>query len=410
MNLIGAIYAVRRYGLKGVLNFVLRHMQKDKLSNFLRLKNTASKPQPGITIIGTFDHPSSLSKVLRDLALMLKRAGIPYQALNIPCEKPIPESEFIDLLTPREEFITNMYSHIIGMRRPYAIPDKRCRMHVIEFWEFEDGFKDAQPEMTWLRNIVAMSDFNLMSFKRLLPHTNIGKILYPFQFNGNLPANLQSVRSRYGIGPDDFVVFFNFDYYSGYYRKNPEGLILAFSKAFPDNPQTKLVLKTMRAKARQELHEQLQNYADKCGLANRLICIDNFIPQEDLVALSATANVYASLHRGEGFGLGIAEAMSLSVPVVVTDYSATSEFCNTDNALLIPYHLVKVPPSQVDVDAYHHVSTWAEPDTDAAAEALKRLYHDPELRKRLGENGKHFIENYFSPENFKKSIEAFLKE
>lgn len=376
----------------------------------MRQKNTAEAPQPGITIIGTFDQSASLSKVLRDLVRMLRRAGIPHQALNIPSEKPIPESEFVGLTTPREEFVTNRYSHVIAMRHNFNIPDKRCRNYAIEFWEFEDGVKEHQPEIVWLKNIIAMSDFNLNTFKRQLPNSNVKKILYPFQFAHGPLAPIESTRKKYGIPANTFTVFFNFDYRSSYYRKNPEGILHAFSKAFSATDNAVLVFKTMYANFCKSTSEQLHNIAAQLKLEKRLIIIDNFIPQEDIVNLTNACDVYMSLHRGEGFGLGIAEAMTLGKAVIVTDYSGTTEFCNRDNALLVPFSMTRVKPEQLDIEAYKHVSQWAEPDTDAAAEALKRLYRDPELRKRLGENGKHFIENYFSPENFKKSIEAFLKE
>ena len=341
---------------------------------------------------------------------MLTQAGIPHQVLNIPGEKSIPESEFIDLTTPREEFISNKYSHIITMRQDFNIPDKRCSNHAIEFWEFEDGFKECQPEIVWLKNIIAMSDFNLNIFKRQLPSSNVKKILYPFQFAHGPLASIESTRKKYGIPKNAFMVFFNFDFLSSYYRKNPEGILHAFSKTFTQTDDAVLVFKTMHANRCTTTSDQLHNLATQLNMEKNLITIDDYIPQEDIVNLTNACDVYMSLHRGEGFGLGIAEAMTLGKAVIVTDYSATTEFCNRNNALLIPFTMARVRTDQHDIEEYRHVSQWAEPDVDAAATALRRLYDSPELRKRLGENGKRFIENYFSPENFKKSIEAFLKE
>ena len=408
MNLIGAIYAVRRYGIKGVIDFIKRHTQRDEISRFLKEKCTAAEPQRGITVIGTMDTGESLSKVLRDLVFMLKKAGIPCQSLNVPGNIPIPESEYADLITPKDEFVTNRYTHVVTMRRSFPIPDRRCTTHAIEFWEFEDGFKECQPETVWIKHIVAMSDFNLDVFKSSLPNTNVNKILYPFQFSHGELVSIKQTRGKYSIPQNAFAIFFNFDYCSSYFRKNPEAILLAFNKAFSRKDNVVIVFKTMRAKLKHIMSDRLHNLARKLGIEGRLITIDDFIPQEDLVNLTNACDVYMSLHRGEGFGLGIAEAMTLGKPVIVTDYSSTTEFCKPDNAMLVPYILVAPKPDQHDIAEYTHVTKWAEPDIDAAAKALRRLYDEPALREELGRKAKAFIENYFSIDNFRKSVEDFL--
>ncbi len=67
-----------------------------------------------------------------------------------------------------------------------------------------------------------------------------------------------------------------------------------------------------------------------------------------------------------------------------------------------------VPPNQVDVDAYRYVTSWAEPDISSAAEALEKLYRNPDLRNQLGRQAMTFIREHFSTTNFKESIESLL--
>ncbi len=294
------------------------------------------------------------------------------------------------------------------MRQAFVIPDKRCSIHAIEFWEFEDGFKECQPETQWIRNIIAMSNFNFKTFKHQLPYANVEKILYPFQFSHGQLSTIESTRKKYGIPIDSFMVFFNFDFRSSYYRKNPEAILFAFSKAFSNSDNAVLVFKTMRAKQRKPISDRLHNLARQLNLESKFITIDDFIPQEELVNLTNACDVYMSLHRGEGFGLGIAEAMTLGKAVIVTDYSAPTEFCNKDNALLIPFTMVPVTPDQLDIEEYKYVSKWAEPDISAAAKSLKLLYKNADLRQKLGNAAKVHIESLFSVENFRKSIREFL--
>jgi len=408
MNLVSALYAIRRFGITGVIEYLGRWGDAVRFRRFLRAHTQSAEPTPGITIIGCIDGVGSLCKVLRDLAILLRKVNIPHQVLNIPCNKPIPACEYQHLVTSEEQFITNKYTQIVTMRQSFPIPDTRCRLSAIEFWEFEDGFKQSQPEVLSIKNLIAMSDFNCQVFKNLLPQANVNKILYPFQFIHGELAPVKATRNKYRIPLNAFMVFFNFDYASSYYRKNPEAILQAFRKAFSESDNAVLVFKTIRAKACKAMSDQLHALAEKLALSSRLITIDDFIPQEDLVNLTNASDAYISLHRGEGFGLGIAEAMTLGKPVIVTDYSATTEFCNAENAMLVPYKMVPVRPDQIDVDPYKYVTSWAEPDIDAAAKALRRLYEDPQLRATLGNNAQAFISNYFSVENFKKSVESFL--
>jgi glycosyltransferase involved in cell wall biosynthesis len=101
------------------------------------------------------------------------------------------------------------------------------------------------------------------------------------------------------------------------------------------------------------------------------------------------------LHRAEGYGLVIAEAMSLGVPVVATGYSGNMDFMDTDCALVVSYHLVPVG------DRYPYASAgavWAEPDVAMAAAFLRRLSEDAQYRSDIGERGRRRIAEAFSME------------
>lgn len=410
MNIRSTFYALQRYGLKGIVDRVLSLPREWFFKHrIFATSDPAVTPKPGITLITCFDYPGSLSKAMRDFAIMLKLSDIPYQTFNIPCKNPIPSNELESFLTPETDFVINKYSHIITMRTPLKTPDERCDVYCGEFWEFEDGFIQNCPEALKTKNILAFSQFNYDTFQRLLPSSiKVSKILYPFQFIHEDLAPVKTTRQKYGINPNDFVVFFNFDFASSYFRKNPEGILKACSKAFADKSDVKIVFKTMRANVCKVMHERLHSLAEELGLSTKLTTIDKFIPQEDLVNLTNACDVYMSLHRGEGFGLGIAEAMSLGKAVIVTDYSSTTEFCNSQNSIPIPYKTVPVSPDQIDNEAYRHVSIWAEPDIDAAANALIKLYNNKTIKEELGEKASLYIKEHFSIKNFRKNINSFL--
>ena len=402
---------LRVWGIKGVWNFLLRKYDDFKTSRSL-LRNARKYPLcpiRGITIIANLTNRGSLNKVMRDFAHALHKAGIPFQTLDLHPQHNSPSIDTEGILTPVDQFRILKYDNIIEISSsplPKHLPIKRSR---IVFWEFTAGLLEYDPMLADSPTIIAMSDFNYAVFKQiLLPPVNVHKITYPFFFDCEAIANKMSVREKYGIQEDAFVVFFNFDYESSFHRKNPEGCIKAFANAFADIGNSVLVFKTMNATRHQTERNRLWALAEHLGVSKKVIMIDSYIPQHDVYGLTGACDIYLSLHRGEGFGLGIAEAMSLGKAVVVTDYSSTVEFCNAKNSIPIPYSIDVVPEDMHDHPCYHGVKEWAEPNIDIASAELRRLYYDPALRERLGNAAKAFISEHFSTENFRKSVETFL--
>ena len=412
-HLSSVLQKIHIWGIKGIFNFFKRQAHEGIIQNaFLRnARLYPLTPTSGITIIADLTNRSSLSKVMRDLAFKLKDSGIPFQTYDLNPKTDIPDEDVRNILTPRDQFRILKYDHIIEMFSsplPHGLPIKRSR---IVFWEFTTGLLEFSPNIGNVDTIIAMSEFNREVFANLLPKTvKVKKVLYPFFFEaGQIPDKL-TMRAKYNIPQDAFVVFFNFDYGSSFNRKNPDGSIRAFAKAFSDVDNAYLVFKTKDAARHKEERSKLVHLSDELGVTNRVIMIDNYLPQNDIYGLTGACDVYLSLHRGEGFGLGIAEAMSLSKPVIATDYSSTTEFCLPTTSIPIPCTIVKVPDGICDNPCYHAVREWAEPDIDAATTALRKLYENPALRTKIGTSAKKFLEEYFSLDNFKASIEAFLSD
>ena len=368
-------------------------------------------PQNGITIVAHLTGAWSFGKVMRDLAFSLKEAGIPFQTFNIGMRKDIPAEDVDPILTPRCKFRIKKYNHVIDIVSS-PVPDNipGVKRSTVFFWEFDTGFLESWPTAQTCQSAIAFSDFNHHVFRKALPSAcDVHKILYPFRFNISRVEKTDVIRDRYGIPQDAFAVFFNFSYSSGIGRKNPEGVIRAFAKAFKNDSQARLVFKTMAASQSKEKVERLKRLAESEGVLDRIISIDRYVPQNDIYGITAACDVYISLHRGEGFGLGVAEAMSLGKPVVVTDYSSTTEFCNKENSCLIPYRMVKPTPDQLDCDTFRHVFVWPEPDIDVAADMLTRLRKDANFRETLGRNAQSYMSDHFSLERFRKSILEFIK-
>lgn len=402
---------LRACGIKGAISYILsQHRQKCHLKSLKRnAKSFPLTPKHGITLIGRFSDGDSISKVCVDLIVKLKAAGIPCQTFDLNGNVPCFRKDISSLLTPSQDFRILKYDTVIGWFPSGILDDIPIRRARIVFWEFESGLIEHDPALNDGCEIIGMSDFNVNVYKTLFPNSvKIHKILYPFYFENCKLTPPAVLRKKYGIGEKDFAVFYNFSFNSSYHRKNPYGALKAFALAFQNTQNAKLIFKTCASEGHPDKVTELKQIADTLGCANKCITIPSFLSQEEIYSLTNACDVYLSLHRGEGFGLGIAEAMSLGKPVVVTDYSGPKEFCTPENSFTIPYKIVPVQDDQIDNMSYRFVKEWADPDIDAAAQALLSLYQSPELRTRLGSAARAFIVNHFSTGNFRKSVEAFL--
>ncbi len=183
------------------------------------------------------------------------------------------------------------------------------------------------------------------------------------------------VRSRLGI-PAGFVFLFMFDFFSTLERKNPIGLADAFGRAFEPCEGPTLVLKSING-SREPLEMERLRHA--VGDRPDIVLIDEHLSSSECAALLAEADCYISLHRAEGFGLTIADAMARGTPVIASGYSGNLEFTSDDTAYLVPVRRVPVGP---DVCPYPAGDVWGDPDLDVAAELMRRVYRHPAEARR----------------------------
>jgi glycosyltransferase involved in cell wall biosynthesis len=177
-----------------------------------------------------------------------------------------------------------------------------------------------------------------------------------------------------------FTVLTIFNMASSFARKNPCAAISAFQSAFGDDPRARLVIKLANISAYPRGLELIQ--AAISGARN-VTLISAALEKNVLNALYFDADVLISLHRSEGFGLTLAEAMLHGLPVIATNWSGNVDFLTDDTGIPVPYRLV---PAQDPQGTYQHPQLrWADADIEAAAAALRRLRADPSLRRKLGE-------------------------
>ncbi|HEX7360781.1 MAG TPA: glycosyltransferase [Bryobacteraceae bacterium] len=200
----------------------------------------------------------------------------------------------------------------------------------------------------------------------------------------------QRGREAFGLPEDTFLFLFTFDFSSFATRKNFRGCIEAFQKAFPKGEDAALVIKTIR----HPHHErQFWELLRAIGGDRRIYLIDRVLRRPELHELMAACDSFVSLHRSEGFGLGIAEAMYLGKPVIATNYSGNVDFTKPDNSCLVDYRLVPVQEGEY---LFPEGQVWADPNLDQAAAYMRRLAEDREYANEIGSNAAAFIRQQHS--------------
>ena len=405
----GIIEKVRVWGIAGIMSYFKRllmvFLQRHKLVRLVKASKV-SAPVKGITVIADLTAQVSLSKTMRDFVLNLKDAGIPCQTYDTCIKPQIPAEDAAGVLTPPDEFDIGRYTHIAMMYRsprPAGMLPQ-CRRVRIAFHDSEHGIHQTIPCLGESSdNIVAMSDFNYRYFKRAFLSQGVFKITYPFRFKLKESTPRSELRAKYGMSDDDFIVFFNFDFGS-YYRKNIPAALQSFAKAFGGDASAKLLFKTKGAKSNPKQVKEMMDEVASLGIGNQFIHITHYLPRADIDGLTAACDVYLSLHKSEGFGIGMAEAMSQGKPVVATNWSANTEFCKPDTAWCVPYAMTPILPHEYP----ESMKEWADADVDAAAAALREIRSNPEQTRERALRGKAFMEEHFSIANFKADVETML--
>jgi glycosyltransferase involved in cell wall biosynthesis len=195
--------------------------------------------------------------------------------------------------------------------------------------------------------------------------------------------------NRNGIKEDDFVVLMSFDFFSDLRRKNPEAAIRAFMLAFPKVGQAKLLVKSING---HRYHSEIARLKQIASERSDILFYDGYLDPHESRALLARASIYLSLHRSEGLGLNIFDAIALGTPVVATGYSGNADFMNFVAAAKVPFGTSKVG----FYAGLHHQCNWAEPDVGYASQKIRELYENEDLRMLTSANGQAFIQENYS--------------
>lgn len=266
------------------------------------------------------------------------------------------------------------------------------------FWELSEFPERFSSAFDVFHEVWVASEFNRATIQAATDKT-VRTVKLPIV----LPtAPTRFTRRALGIPADKHVFLTNFDYLSIYRRKNPTGTIRAYLDAFSPDDGAVLIVKSINGHLRPLDVEHVRSVAE--GRPDVLF-VDDYFSAAAMRAAIELSDTYVSLHRSEGYGLNMADAMAHGTPVVATGYSGNMDFMTPETAELVGYDLVAVGPGN---EPYDPRAAWADPDLHAASTAMRRLFDDPAGAQALADRAAEHARTHFSLEGVGRSVAAQL--
>ena len=328
----------------------------------------------GVNVVGYFDVTSGLGERARLLAASLRAGGVPVSEWNVagsasPSRTATAhESDGATIYDTTIAVVTALEFGRLADSHGHVLAGSRVIGYW--FWELATVPTEHDHALAMVDEVWAPTTFVAAAYRRV---TDKPVRLVPLPIlEPSVPAHRADASGSEGA--DGATVFLtSFDHLSVMERKNPLGVIEAFRQAFPtgDEP-TRLVVKTINAASKPAAASAL---ATAAAADDRIVVRDVHLDDHAHAALVRDADAFVSLHRSEGLGLHLGDAMWLGTPVIASAYGGSMDLLDDGCARLIPVRMVPV----VDGDgAYPPGAMWADPDLDAAAAAMRAVVAEPD--------------------------------
>jgi glycosyltransferase involved in cell wall biosynthesis len=340
---------------------------------------TGSHFIPGLDIFGFFRSEIGLGHSARLYYAAAEAQKISVTAVN----RPLPGRESERAL---EEFLSPHGIHALGLSIEGLVGFRRlsrelCRQRrniALPLWELDTLSGRRVKHLGRFDSLWAPSTF-IKETLEAATQRSVALVRHPVHL-----ADTTMPKSR-PTGPLRVLFYFDFDSFPA--RKNPEGAVQAFQLAFSRNEDVLLTVKT-RGVADAGRRSWLSHQASR---DSRIRIIDETLSDEEIRNLLAQHDVFLSLHRSEGFGLGCAEALAIGNIVVSTDYGGTRDFISEKTGFPVACRQVPVLAGEyTDAEG----ACWAEPSIEHAAQRLREIYDAPGAALARAQHGRRHLERH----------------
>ena len=188
-------------------------------------------------------------------------------------------------------------------------------------------------------------------------------------------------RSFFGIRDSAYAFLFFFDFRSYWQRKNPNAVIDAFERliARTSTRDLLLVIKVNGVEIEPDKLKELEKRVE--SMKARVVILKQTLSDNQTKNLIRCCDCFVSLHRSEGFGRGMSEAMFLGKPVIATAYSGNLDFMRPLNSLLVDAKLIEVHDGEYP---YWRGQQWADPNIDQTVSHMGVLVENPSRGYKIG--------------------------
>lgn len=257
-------------------------------------------------------------------------------------------------------------------------------------WEQRDADSRWPEIFEGFDQVWAQSRFTAPTFERAFPG-RVRVVPNPIDFDEFPPP---ATPGEAGLAADRFTFLFVFNPNSSMRRKNPLAVVRAFVAAFSPDEPVELLLRASFGRRLQN-REGLRELVSAIPSGHNVRLVYDSRSRNETLRLISACSAYVSLHRSEGFGYTMAEAMAYAVPTIASNYSGNLEFMNAANSFLVDTDEVEIHEPE---GPFQRGGVWGEPRIDAAAHVMRQVYLEREASRLVAERGRHEVRSLFSVE------------